>query len=399
MTEFYTKQAPDKKQEYLDYLYKLGALSRLFSDSNIPYLYYRVHENLFCKVFDAKNLSRGDISYDAKIENIGIGLKTFLHNNGSTLQKIAEFDSEGHVIRGIQKEGTPLDVAKQVAVLRNKRLDFAQDSTNCNEQLYHLITRADGKMMIFEYGMDYIDLENIQIKEVKSNSIHFTDGIQNYGFSMSKSTLYERFELNEPLATASINIVDDPFELIKTIALPDIVENISSTALLSNKNDHIYLPLYSIRDGVVPEKSQLNQWNADGRPRDPDEVYIHIPAIIHKLCPGFFPYQFDPETRGSAKDSPKFKVNLPDGQTLECKVAQAGGKALMSDPNKDLGKWILRKVLNLPYGKLLTKEHLDEIGIDSVRLTKISDNEYSLDFAKSNSFDIFIAEKTQKANL
>ena len=47
----------------------------------------------------------------------------------------------------------------------------------------------------------------------------------------------------------------------------------------------------------------------------------------------------------------------------------------------------------------MTKEHLDEIGIDSVRLTKISDNEYSLDFAKSNSFDIFIAEKTQKANL
>ena len=187
--------------------------------------------------------------------------------------------------------------------------------------------------------------------------------------------------------------------LIKTIALPDVAESISSTTSPFSEIDHIYLPLYSIRDGAVPEKSQLNQWNADGRPRDPDEVYIHIPAIIHKLCPGFFPYQFDPETRGSAKDSPKFKVNLPDGQTLECKVAQAGGKALMSDPNKDLGKWILRKVLNLPYGKILTKEYLDEIGIDSVRLSKISDNEYSLDFAKSNSFEIFIAEKAQKASL
>ena len=55
--------------------------------------------------------------------------------------------------------------------------------------------------------------------------------------------------------------------------------------------------------------------------------------------------------------------------------------------------------LNLPYGKILTKEYLDEIGIDSVRLSKISDNEYSLDFAKSNSFEIFIAEKAQKASL
>lgn len=399
MTEFYTKQTPDKQQEYLDYLFKLGALSRLFTDSNDPYLYYRVHENLFCKVFGAKNLSRGDISYDAKVDNIGIGLKTFLHNNGSTLQKIAEFDNEGHVIREIQKEGMPLDVVKQVASLRNKRLAFAQDSTSCNEQLYHLVTRANGKMMIFEYDMNYIDLENIQVKEVKNNSIHFTDGIQSYSFSMSKSTLYERFKLETPLDTAFVNIVDDPFELIKGIPVSETRLNSAETTVHNEATDYIYLPLYSIRDGNVPEKSQLNQWNADGRPRDPDEVYIHIPAMIHKLFPGFFPYEFNPDTKGSSKDSPKFKVNLPDGQTLNCKVAQAGGKALMSDPNKDLGKWILRKVLKLPYGKLLTKEYLDEIGIDSVRLTKISNSEYSLDFAKSNTFDVFITQKIKDANL
>ncbi len=399
MTEFYAAQAPDKQQEYLNYLYKLGALSRLFSDSDIPYLYYRVHENLFCKVFGAKNLSRGDISYDAKIDKIGIGLKTFLHSNGSTLQKIAEFDSEGHVIRTIQKEGTSLDVVKQVANLRNKRLEFAQDSTNCSEQLYHLITRSNGKMMVFEYDMSYVNIDKIEIKEEKNNSIHFTDGYQNYSFSLSKSTLYERFNLNIPLATAEINIVEDPFELVKTISLPEIVENAEANAKTTKEVDYIYLPLYSIRDGSVPEKSQLNQWNAEGRPRDPDEVYIHIPSMIHKLCAGFFPYKYDSETKGSAKDSPKFKVNLPDGKMLECKVAQAGGKALMSDPNKDLGKWILRQVLRLPYGKLLTKDYLDEIGIDSVRISKISDNEYSLDFAKSNSFEEFIAKKTKEMAL
>lgn len=407
MIEFYLKQAPDRQQEYLDYLHKLGALSKLFSDSNIPYLYYRIHENLFCKVFDANNLSRGDISYDAKVDNAGVGLKTFLHNNGATLQKVAEFDSEGHILRTLHKDAGALETVKEVARLRNKRLDFAKNSTSCDEQLYHLITRAENKMMIFEYPMDYIDVDKIVIVEEKDNSIHFTDGIQKYGFSISKSTLYEKFVLGNPLATANINIVDDPFELIKTIALPEGItptlseERTYSDGIIeqSSDSDYIYLPLYSFKDGTVPEKSQLNQWNAGGRERDPDEVYISIPAAIHKLCVGFFPYTFDPNTNGSAKDSPKFKVHLPDGKILECKVAQAGGKALMSDPNKDLGKWILRQVLKLPYGKLLTKEYLDEIGIDSVRLSKISNEEYILDFAKSKSFEKFITRKTIEANI
>ena len=93
MAEFYSTQHRDKRNEYLDYLARLGMLSGLFSDSDDPYLYYRAHENLFCKVFDANNLSRGDISYDAKVMGLGVGLKTFLHNNGATLQKVAEFDN------------------------------------------------------------------------------------------------------------------------------------------------------------------------------------------------------------------------------------------------------------------------------------------------------------------
>ena len=71
MAEFYSTQHRDKRNEYLDYLARLGMLSGLFSDSDDPYLYYRAHENLFCKVFDANNLSRGDISYDAKVMGLG----------------------------------------------------------------------------------------------------------------------------------------------------------------------------------------------------------------------------------------------------------------------------------------------------------------------------------------
>ena len=43
----------------------IGSLSRLFSESNEPYIQYRVAENLFCKSFLAQNLSRTDCSADA----------------------------------------------------------------------------------------------------------------------------------------------------------------------------------------------------------------------------------------------------------------------------------------------------------------------------------------------
>ena len=51
----------------------------------------------------------------------------------------------------------------------------------------------------------------------------------------------------------------------------------------------------------------------------------------------------------------------------------------MSDPNKDLGKWILRDVLQLQPGEVLTYKKLLEIGIDSVVFTKRFDI-YSIDF-------------------
>lgn len=74
-----------KIKKELDYYKKLlqilGSLTNLFSESKVPYLNYRVTENLYCKAFDAKNLSRADVSADASLGNIGIGIKTFVNSN------------------------------------------------------------------------------------------------------------------------------------------------------------------------------------------------------------------------------------------------------------------------------------------------------------------------------
>ena len=94
-------------------------------------------------------------------------------------------------------------------------------------------------MNIYEYPMDYIDVDNIEILAAKPKNIRFTDGKNEYGFSLAKSTLYERFILREPLDSVEVKIAEDPFEILKSIKVDDmLIGN-------SNHHEHIYLPLYS----------------------------------------------------------------------------------------------------------------------------------------------------------
>ena len=60
----------------------------------------------------------------------------------------------------------------------------------------------------------------------------------------------------------------------------------------------------------------------------------------------------------------------------------------MSNPNKELGNWLLRKVLKLREGELLTMERLEILGIDSVIICKDKNN-YSIDFMPINSYKNF----------
>lgn len=376
----------------------VGALSQLFSDSSTPYLYYRAHENIFCEIFGAKNLSRGDVSLDAVKDNIGIGLKTFLNQNGKTFQKVAEFNSDSDLFRGLLEN--PEELVHRVAELRNKRLDVIQNATSTSNNLYHMITREKGKMNITEATMDKVDINSIKLATRKSkNTINFSDKFSEYSFSLSKSTLSKRFNTtaDNTITSFQVDIHDNPLELLSGLPLNKFVVNTKEP-----EHEHIVLPLYSPRSGEVELKSGLNQWNARGRSRDLNEVYIPIPSWIHKKFKGFFDYSTMNEK--SPKNSPSFNVELPNGRLMKCKVAQEGGKALMSDPNKDLGKWILRDVLKLKPGTVVTMDLLKEIGIDSIKLTKINQihsgsgllrttdlHIYKLDFLDSGSFEEFSA--------
>lgn len=360
------------RKDYVNTLKAVGAISNLFSESNSPYLSYRAVENIFCKCLYAKNLSRSDCSADASKNNIGFGIKTFLNGNGKTLQKVAEFNAQ----RDLYKNKEGLELINIISKLRNERISSTKRIHNLTDIIYHCVVREENKIIIFECPMDEINIEKIKIIKIDKNTILFKDDKNEYSFNTSKSTLYKRFLTTDVIESIYVDIVEDPYSLLKNTIF-------SSEELLfqekTKEKEFIFLPLFSDRGKRhVQERSGLNQWNAAGRKRNVNEIYIPIPQIINKKFPDFFP----------RKDIP-FNLILPNGNILSAKVCQDGNKALMSNPNSALGEWLLREVLNLKEKELLTYEKLKILNIDSVVIYK-DDNGYSIDFTELGSYDDFL---------
>lgn len=362
---------------YCRYLQCVGMLSRLSSESDSPYINSRVAENVFCLATGAENLGRADCSADAKLGEVGIGIKTFLASNNNTMQKIAEFNKDAVRIRN----KTANEIVNIIANLRNERILSTKRIYGINTMIYHCIVREPNRINVYECPMDLIDIPNISniLEKSNRNVIYFQDGKNEYSFNLNKNTLYKRFETIEINFFIEVKILSKPYEVLTRLFDSD-----SEISFESRKTNYqirsVVLPLFSDRGGRhVPEKSGLNQWNADGRPRNSEEIYIPIPLWIHKKFPQFFPLR-----------DKKFTLKLPNGNKLSAKVCQQGRKALMSNPNRELGQWLLRDVMNLQERELLSYEKLQVIGIDSVEVFKVNDEEYRIEFRPMGSYDDFL---------
>lgn len=368
----------ENEGKYLKLLASISKLSGLFSESLTPLINYRVVENIFCKSFEAKNLSRSDTAFDANYKSIGVGLKTFICKNDSSIEKIAEFNQLSKVLKLFQGK----DLAVKLSEFRNERINLANRVYDVESSLYHIVARREKELILFETDYDLINIDKIHSVNQTSKSIRFEDGNNVYSYNFSKSTLYRKFIIPKDYYRLPIDILEDPFSILLEI----FAEN-NSDLKVKNKPikglDFVVLPLYSMRNGnkFIYEKSGLNQWNAGGRKRDKGEVYIKIPQIIHQLYPSFFP-----------KRDVKFELENPTGEVYFAKLCQDNSKALMTDPNKHLSDWLLRKVLYLEEGELATIEKLNELGFDSVIIYKISNNRYKIDIMKTNSFERFLCK-------
>ena len=371
----------ENKGDYLKLLSAVSKLSGLFSESNVPFVNYRVAENIFCRSFKADNLSRSDTAYDAKFNGIGVGLKTFISNSNSSTEKIAEFNS---LSRDLQKyKGKAL--ALKLGEYRNDRINLANRVYDIQSSLYHIVVRREKELLLFETDYNPIDVSNIHsVKESKA-SLQFQDGRNLYSFNYSKSTLYRKFIIPEDAYRLPIDIIKGPYRLLLDLFSKNHFD--TAKAIHSKSESYIILPLYGIRkkEKFVFEKSGLNQWNAGGRKRDVGEVYIPIPSMIHKKFPDFFPNRDE-----------HFDLQIPTGEVFEAKVCQENSKALMTNPNKALSDWLLRKVLQLKEGELATIDKLYKLGFDSVIITKKAKTRFQIDIMKTDAYNEF---QNVKSNL
>ncbi len=131
---FYENQPKEQQADYKQMISIIGNLTLLFSENSSPYLSYRAHENIFCKYFEADNLSRSDYSADAKKSSIGIDLKTWTGNDD---QKVAGFGK----LRETYKELKGLDLVKKIAEYRNERIRITKNLHGIDEMIYHIVKR------------------------------------------------------------------------------------------------------------------------------------------------------------------------------------------------------------------------------------------------------------------
>lgn len=365
----------EQNGNYLKLLSAVSKLSGLFSESAVPFINYRVAENIFCRSFEAGNLSRSDTAFDANYNSIGIGLKTFVCNGNSSTEKVAEFNSLSRTLKDFKGK----DLALKLGEFRNDRIDLANRLYDIESSLYHIVARKEKELLLYETDYNVIDINNLHsIKENKAG-LQFEDGINLYSFNYSKSTLYRKFIVPQNVFRLSIDIIEDPYSLLLELFEENKTLKSATDKLVKGEN-YVILPLYGIKKGerFIFERSGLNQWNANGRERDFGEIYIPIPAELHQNYPSFFP-----------KRDHDFNLQIPSGEIFKAKVCQENSKALMTNPNKALSDWLLRRVLQLKEGELATIEKLDELGFDSVIIIKDENNNFKIDIMKTNSYSEF----------
>lgn len=364
----------DRNLKYIESIQIISSLSRLFSENEIPFLHYRVMENIFCDCFNAKNLSRSDTAYDAQIGSLGIGLKTFICNKDSSIEKIAEFNKHAPDLKKLNDK----DLAYTLSHLRNERIQSANNIYGIEDSIYHIIARQKNKLLFFE--TDYQKIEIDTIKNIKGNdkSLSFSDRSNEYFFNRSKSVLQRKFYIPKNYNSLDITIVDKPFDLLLHLQ-KQILESKRADSKIAGV-DFVILPLYSTRGGFknVPEKSGLNQWRAGGRKRSYGEVYIPVPMIIHKLYPSFFP----------PKDT-SFTLITPNNEKLSVKLCQDNAKAIMSNPNTALANWLLKTALSLQENEIATYQRMQDLGFDSVIISKLDSYIFSVDIMPLDSFENF----------
>lgn len=419
----WSSYSEEQQNEYISYIEMYGALSAMFnqksSETGAPYLNSKYQETVYARSFDAEEVDFGNTPHDMKSKingnNIGIGIKTWL-NSKPSYQKVMQLKSYKNEIDLVKNDKDAL--ANKLATIKNRKLKMDYNRLGLSESgnIYHYITRDRGEVSIQETAYPLVDIDKVEPVNLTSTSFEFRDEFKKYKYTFGDSQIWMMFGEQDDstlIKSIKIDIMDDPFSFLKRAFQVKHDSEIIIPGFGSSKSkketDTVYLPLYSYRYGKVGEKSGLNAWNGAPKspksniPRPEAEVYIPIPKKFLEMKPRWFNPNIDfldykKYKSETGKNNYAFTLHLPDGKTYPALVGQQEFKALETNPQSALGKWLLYNVLNLSKGELVTNDTLRKAGFDSVKLwhKKIDDYENIwIDFAPIGSFERFMNGQLQ----
>lgn len=418
-----------QREEYIKFLQVYGALSNLFRQKQgdmIPYLDSKFQETVFARIFNSQNADIGNTPHDVVSifgdKRVGIGLKTWM-NSKPSFQKVMQLKRYQNEIGDVFKNKDLEALATKISQIKNERMlsDYNRLGLSENNNIYHYVTRDEGRFVINECAYPLVDLNNLQNFNLTPTAFSWSDSFKDYKYTFGDSQIHQKFDSSKKdsllLHQFDIQIIEDPF----TFLLKAYFNFINSADVAKSEISEVYLPLYSYQSKEVEGKSGLNAWNAAPKNKGSEtlrplnEVYIPIPREFHKKFPSFFTndiFKFEEEQKkyeGEKENKPevRFHLQLPNGKKIPSLVTQSNMKSLQSGSNYErdengkrygqsaLGQWLLVDVLGLKERSLVTIDWLRKKGTDSVRLWRSKDD-YSIihiDFAPIGSFEAFMNDE------
>lgn len=416
----------EQKAEYIKFLQVYGALTNLFRQKQgdmVPYLDSKFQETVFAKIFKGENVDIGNTPHDVLSvfgdNRIGIGLKTWMSSKPS-FQKVMQLKRYQNEINEFRNDLHSL--AYKISEIKNERMksDYERLGLSEDKNIYHYVTRDEGKFTINECAYPLIDLSKLKNFNSTESALSWSDGSKDYKYTYGDSQIWQKFD-SEKYNTLILNqfdvkIIEDPFSFL----LKAYFDLIDSSKTIEPNIVEVYLPLYSYKTKEVEEKSGLNAWNGAPKNKDSDtlrplnEVYIPIPREFHKKHPDFFTndiFEFENmRARYDGNDDKpeiRFHLQLPNGKIIPALLTGDNMKNFQSGSHNEkdengkkygqsaLGQWLLIDVLGLKERKLVTRDWLIMKGTDSVRLWR-KKGDYTtinIDFAPIGAFEAFMNDE------
>jgi hypothetical protein len=129
------------------------------------------------------------------------------------MQKVAEFNSEHYLFKDL----SGVDKLIKVCELRNDRIETTKRIFDLDALMYHCVTRKEKGILVYETPMDPVRISRIKNIKERRNIIGFDDGVNEYSFNVTKSTLYKRFATTKTLLDFPVEILENPFDSLEML--------------------------------------------------------------------------------------------------------------------------------------------------------------------------------------